>query len=264
MILACSGWIMEMILQVVQRHKIVNRGFLIGPYCPIYGFGGLFITLFLTQFKEHPILLFFMAVMVCGILEYLTSYFMEKIFHARWWDYSKKKFNLHGRICLGTVIPFGIMGIIVIYLVNPFVFAILSNVPENVLNMIAATLATLLLIDSIVSYRIISNVKKTTVKFNQEGVKDNTEEISTKVRETLRNQSFLNRRLVDAFPNLTAILKEQGEKIKRKTAEVKEEVANRASEVKEDISNRASEMKEGFVSKASEVKKEISKKIDKK
>lgn len=273
MIFACSGWIMEVTLGLIQKHKFTNRGFLIGPYCPIYGCGGILITLTLTQLKEHPVVLFTMALVVCGLLEYITSYVMEKIFHARWWDYSKNKFNINGRICLETIIPFGILGLIIIYIVNPFILGLLGKVPENVLNVIAIIIAVLFLADNIVSFKVISNVRATTKKYDKESTKDNTEEISAKVREVLRNKSFLNRRLIDAFPNFTAILKQQSEKIKKKTAEVREDVVNKANEAKEDLTNKVVELKEdftnrtvkmkdGIVSKATGMKKNISNKAE--
>jgi len=104
-IYAILGWIIETTLVSIEKKKFVNRGFLIGPYCPIYGFGGLAITILLKNYTKDPIVLFLMAVIICACLEYFTSYIMEKLFKARWWDYSKKKYNINGRICLETIIP---------------------------------------------------------------------------------------------------------------------------------------------------------------
>lgn len=119
-IYAVIGWCMEVVCKLIQYKKFVDRGFLIGPYCPIYGVGALLITFFLNKYVQDPVVLFVMAVVVCGILEYLTSYFMEKIYHARWWDYSSKKFNINGRICLSNLIAFGILGMFIMYISNPF------------------------------------------------------------------------------------------------------------------------------------------------
>ena len=94
------GWIIEVILCSIIEKKIVDRGFLIGPICPIYGCGAVIITLALSSYKDDWIVVFCMAVILAGALEYFTSYAMEKIFHARWWDYSNNKFNINGRICL--------------------------------------------------------------------------------------------------------------------------------------------------------------------
>lgn len=78
---------------------------MIGPYCPIYGWGALAITILLKRYIDDWIVLLFMSIITCGILEYATSYVMEKLFHARWWDYSRRKYNINGRVCLETLIP---------------------------------------------------------------------------------------------------------------------------------------------------------------
>ena len=112
------GWIVEVSAFLIQDHKFVNRGFFIGPVVPIYGTGGILITLLLTKYQSDPVTLFCMAVVVCSILEYFTSYVMEKLFKTRWWDYSNKKFNINGRICLTNLLFFGLMGLVMVYLVN--------------------------------------------------------------------------------------------------------------------------------------------------
>ena len=112
---------MEVVWNVFTDKKLVNRGFLIGPYCPIYGVGCLLLVFLLGRFKGQPVILFLMSIIVCSILEYSTSYIMEKLFKARWWDYSEYKFNLNGRICAATMIPFGILGVLVVYYLNPIV-----------------------------------------------------------------------------------------------------------------------------------------------
>ena len=256
-IIAICGWLMEVTLQLVQKHKFADRGFLIGPYCPIYGCGALLITLFLTKLEEYPLALFSVTILVCGVLEYFTSYIMEKIFHARWWDYSENRFNINGRVCLETIIPFGILGLALIYIVNPFIFDNLARIPESTLNIIAIIIAVIFAIDNLVSFKVISNVRSATKKFDEENPKDNTEEISQKVKEFLKNKSILNRRLVNAFPKLTATLKEHSEKIKQKTAEMKEELTNKANEMKEDFTERANVVKEEFNQRTGKMKKEI-------
>lgn len=258
-ILSIIGWVMEVTLQLVQKHKFSSRGFLIGPYCPIYGCGGVIITLTLSNLINHPIALFSTAILLCGILEYLTSYLMEKIFDARWWDYSNSKFNINGRVCLETIIPFGILGLVLIYIINPFVFGNLSKIPNNIVNIIAIIVAVLFTIDLIVSFVVISNVKKVTEKFDKENPKDSTDEISKKVREFLRGKSPLNRRLVEAFPELTAIIKERKEQIKQKTREIKGDIVNKANEMKEDITDKAGELKGEITKQANKVKEKIKK-----
>lgn len=100
------GWSIEVIGQLLEKHRFINRGFLVGPICPIYGWGCIAMILTLTKYKSDFFLLFAMAIVICSILEYFTSYFMEKLFHVRWWDYTRRKYNLNGRICAETMIPF--------------------------------------------------------------------------------------------------------------------------------------------------------------
>lgn len=213
---------MEDIVVLVKDKKLINRGFLIGPYCPIYGFGGVLMTLSLQNFKNNPIILFILGVIICSILEYITSLAMEKIFHARWWDYSQRKFNINGRICLRTMIPFGLLGLFIMYVSNPFFFDVIEKIPNVTLNIICITLLVIFFIDNIVSFNIISNVNITSKK-----IKDNTEEITEeiaedltrKVKDILEKKSILHRRLIHAFPEMKMKLKyriaESKEKLKK-------------------------------------------------
>jgi len=174
-----AGWIMECTLGVIEKHKFVNRGFLIGPYCPIYGIGVVGVSLLLSRFSGNIILLFILSTLICGSLEYFTSYIMEKIFKARWWDYSKNKFNINGRVCLETLIPFGILSVLVIKFVNPFIIGKIQSIPQEALNWIVISLFMIYIIDVCISFNIILKFKNLTKK-----EKDNTEEITKKVRET--------------------------------------------------------------------------------
>ena len=108
------GWIIEIINEIITEKRYVNRGFLVGPYCPIYGFGTIFMITLLTRYLDDFIVLFIMSVVICSLLEYFTSYIMEKMFKARWWDYSDKKFHINGRICLSNCIAFGVLGLLIV------------------------------------------------------------------------------------------------------------------------------------------------------
>lgn len=261
-IYAVAGWICEVTLQLIQKHKLADRGFLIGPYCPIYGCGAILITLCPTPFNEHPIGLFILAMVLCGSLEYATSFIMEKAFNARWWDYSNMRFNINGRICLETLVPFGIAGLLIIYVFNPFLISMIGLMGENVLNITSIVILVIFVADVIVSSKIIYNFKKTNKEVSQQESKDSTEIISEKVREILRNKSFLNRRLIEAFPDFTTILKEKGEELKRKTAEVKEELTNRANDVQKKINDKASNVQQKINNKASDVQRKINNRVN--
>ena len=189
---------MEVGCKLVELKKFINRGFLIGPYCPIYGWGCILIILLLNKYTDDPLVLFIMAIVICSILEYFTSYFMEKLFKARWWDYSRRKFNINGRICLETMIPFGLLGCLIMYFVNPFFVSIYSKIPSNILIIISSVLFTIFLIDNIISYTIMFKMKIPKIKIS----KDNTEEITEYVRSILAKRSFLYKRLMKAYPNM--------------------------------------------------------------
>src|SRR5574344_283707 len=109
LIYAICGWIIEVIAFKVENHKLVNRGFLFGTYCPITGIGCILCIFLLNKFKSYPLVVFLLGMILTSGLEYLTSYIMEKVFHARWWDYSKAKFNINGRVKLINSIAFGIL-----------------------------------------------------------------------------------------------------------------------------------------------------------
>ena len=189
---------MEVGCKLVELKKFINRGFLIGPYCPIYGWGCILIILLLNKYTDDPLVLFVMAILICSILEYFTSYFMEKLFKARWWDYSRRKFNINGRICLETMIPFGLLGCLIMYFVNPFFVSIYSKIPSNILIIISSVLFTIFLIDNIISYTIMFKMKIPKIKIS----KDSTEEITEYVRSILAKRSFLYKRLMKAYPNM--------------------------------------------------------------
>lgn len=150
---------------------------------------------------EDPLVLFVMSTIICSIIEYLTSYFMEKKYHARWWDYSNKKFNINGRICLETLIPFGILGVAIMYGTNPILFKLYNQIPQLVINILTVILFIGFIVDNIISSNIISSI-------NVEGnklIKDNTEEITEKIKQVLRQKSWLHRRLINAYPGLKDI-----------------------------------------------------------
>ena len=203
-IYAVAGWCVEEVFCSIIQKKIVDRGFLIGPVCPIYGFGGLAITLFLTKFNESPITVFCMGIILCAFLEYFTSYIMEKIFNARWWDYSDSKLNLNGRICINTLIPFGVFGLLVIYAFNPVIYKFIFWIGKGEINVLSIVLLVTLAIDCIISYTVVSGVTERAEILSKENPKDNTDEITAKVKEELK-ESYVGQRLLDAFPDFKTL-----------------------------------------------------------
>ena len=258
MIYAILGWCMEVTCKLIQYKRFINRGFLIGPYCPIYGYGAILITFLLKKYTNDPIALFFMAIIICGTLEYLTSYFMEKIFKARWWDYSQKKFNINGRVCLNTIITFGLLGLFIMYVSNPFFISKIEMLPQMWLSILFWALLAIYIVDNIVSGIVIRYVKKTEKIVGKD--LDNTEEITKKVKEVLQSKSALHRRLLNAYPSLETVkikIKAKKEKIKEKVEEQKEELASKVEEQKEELENKIENQKKEIENKAQKVIKKI-------
>lgn len=213
-----TGWIIEVIATYPDTKCFVNRGFLIGPYCPIYGNCAI-AMIFLLHNVTNPILLFVLSILICSVGEYVTSYAMEKIFHARWWDYSKNKFNLNGRICLVNSLAFGVLGFLLIKFVNPFVVELITKLSPIMINVLFYTMLTLFIIDNVISFKVIFKIKNMSIKYVH---LDNTKEITEKVKKIL-SDNILAKRVFKAFPNIKFRfnLKEKMKVLKDKAISIK-------------------------------------------
>lgn len=213
------GWISESTLVSLKSKKIVNRGFLIGPYCPIYGYGSLGMILYLTQYKDNVVTVFFLAVVICSILEYFTSYMMEILFKTRWWDYSDRKFNINGRVCLENALLFGLGGLFIIYVLQPFLNKFLLHLNRTFLLIVTIICLIIFLTDTIVSFNIVNRFKKTVKSIDLK--KDSTQDFSRMVRDVIsNNHRIFQNRLWSAFPNIdlnkiTELKKELKERLKK-------------------------------------------------
>ena len=198
------GWGMEVTLKFIQYHRFINRGFLIGPYCPIYGFGVVGVTILvgglLGRAGTYPET-FMAGFVIFGFLEYMTSLYMEKMFHARWWDYSNKPMNLHGRIWIGNLILFGLASVIIVKLIDPHYFNFIATIDPLIISVLAWIIIILMVSDYILSHILMNIVKKEID--NSTG--DNTEEISRQIHELLRNRSALHRRILQAYPDFKVL-----------------------------------------------------------
>ncbi len=130
-IYAFLGWCTEVSYAALQTGKFVNRGFLNGPVCPIYGFGVVIILACLTPLKQHFILLFLGAVVLTSLLELVTGFVLEKLFHQRWWDYSDDPFNIGGYICLKFSIAWGLACLFVVDILHPTIQWLIALVPRG-------------------------------------------------------------------------------------------------------------------------------------
>lgn len=198
LIYSVIGYLCEITsVSLINKKIVLSRGYLIGPIIPIFGFGGLIITIFLEKYSASPFITFIVGMFDCCLLEYLTSYFMEKIYGLRWWDYSDKRFNINGRICLETGVLFGIGSILIINFLNPLIFSLLNKIPNNLLIIIGIILLILVVFDFIISTKIIIELKIDTNKYlNRDATKELKEQIFTSIK------SFFYKRVVKAFPHM--------------------------------------------------------------
>lgn len=233
------GWILEVFVVGINAKKFVNRGFLIGPYCPIYGTGSVLMVLMLNKYKGDYLALFVLGATVCSILEYLTSYIMEKLFKARWWDYSNDKFNINGRICLRNAVAFGVLGTVLVEFVNPFIQSLILKLSMPIYYILCAVLFVIFVTDVSISFNVMNKVKT----FAFEARKDNTVEITMKVRQMLQERDFLTKRLLKAYPNLVSLVKSKKEEIVRKKEEAVTYVKEKVEEVKEEIETKVKSKK---------------------
>ena len=202
------GWIAETIYTSIKGKKIVNRGFLIGPYCPIYGCGSILMILYLTQYKDNVITVFLLSMFICCFLEYITSYLMEKIFKARWWDYSNMKYNLNGRICGENALLFGLGGIFIVYIANPFTNKIINLFSPKITIILSLIFLIIFMTDTISSFNIINKLKNNLNLIDTKT--DSTQELKGLVSAIINNNikankarlSFFQRRIIKAFPNI--------------------------------------------------------------
>jgi len=149
MIYAFLGWCTEVAFAVMKSGKFVNRGFLNGPYCPIYGFGVLLIILCLTPLQHNLPALFLGSCTITTLLEYLTGAALEKLFHTRWWDYSQMPFNIHGHVCLLFSVIWGLACTFIMRIIHPLIAAMYASLPPPAVIAIISVLGTVMLLDAV-------------------------------------------------------------------------------------------------------------------
>ncbi len=200
------GWVMESIFRSICERKIINTGFLRGPFCPIYGIGATIMFLFLEGFENKPILLFFISIIVLTIWEYVVGVFLETVFHTKYWDYSDHKINFQGRICLTNSICWGVLGLLFVKYIHPFVQELMAKIDTGLLNYILAILLVVFIGDTITTIIHVKNIKSTL---------ENIEKINREIKEKLKEVRKLKKEKEEKSTAAESI--QQGlEKLKKK------------------------------------------------
>ena len=223
------GWMMEVAVVAINGKKFVNRGFLNGPICPIYGFGVLLVLGLLTPIMNNVVLFFIWSIILTTALEFIVGFVLEKVFHQKWWDYSYKKFNLFGYISLDTSLAWGVLCVVLLYLIHPLFINLVSFIPYGIGVVFLSLAFTLIMIDLIFTLSTLFKVKRNMVlieKINHsieqisnvmgKGIADNAMAIAKitidnkqelerliNKRQIIVNQKVLGyKRLVKAYPQL--------------------------------------------------------------
>lgn len=228
------GWLTESIFCSIPEGKFINRGFLSGPFCPIYGVGGVLVIIILEPFENNLILLYIAGVVVTTLVEYITGFALEKIFHTKYWDYSDHKFNLQGRICLENSLLFGVMCLVGIHTVQPRLIRLVAMIPDNIMPVIDIVLMLYFIFDTALSVntmyqlngkldevqQIINEMKQKASVAKTETIENIQAKVSSlldedtaaylnglleKLENLEANSKMMQRRLLSAFPTMKSV-----------------------------------------------------------
>lgn len=234
------GWCIEVTLKYFEFHRFINRGFLTGPWLPIYGSGAALITVAvggLAPLERGYGTTFALSFVLCGVLEYMTSFVMEKRFHARWWDYSKKPMNLHGRVWIGNLVLFGLGGVLIIHVFDPILYRLFAKTPLTAREILALCLSAVFAADYVVSHFVLKLVK-TGVEGSEA---DSSEQISLEVRMLLHDRSVFYRRFADAYPEViykTERISARMDAIRAETEQLRREAEQRLESGRDQLAQR--------------------------
>lgn len=226
---AFLGWCLEVVYNSVNTGKFVNRGFLNGAVCPIYGVGAVLLILFLTPFSHHLGLLFLASVSIASLLELIGGYALEKIFHMRWWDYSQEPFNLGGFICLKFSLLWGLAGVCLIKMIQPIMAGLVTHLPLLPVIIIISLFYLIFITDLVVTIIAIVHLNRDLKQVNElsklirqgsDALAENlggfavdasekldvqkedvTDRITKEINGLFAHEKQIRKRLLKAFPN---------------------------------------------------------------
>lgn len=159
-IYAFLGWCVEVAFHAVTSGKFVNRGFLNGPVCPIYGFGMIVLIFSLEPLVDNFVLLFLGSFILTSVLEFITGFILEKVFRKKWWDYSDMPFNIKGYVCLSFSIAWGLGAVFILNVIHPTVYGVVSLLNNHIGQIMLVLLLTLLVFDFIITVTAILEIKR--------------------------------------------------------------------------------------------------------
>ena len=197
------GWVMESIVRTIAEKKIINTGFLYGPFCPIYGCGAIIMIVLLCNFADNWLVLFLASFVILTLWEYVVGVLLEKIFKTKYWDYSDQKFNFQGRICLTNSLCWGVLGVLFIYYIHPFIEMLIGYIDSFSLKVVVLAFILIFLIDFIVSVIKVKNIKTTLEK-----IESLNQQIKEKLQEMKKNEKLNKSDKLSKADNVQLIVEE--------------------------------------------------------
>lgn len=216
---SAAGWFVESLYRSIGEKRIINSGFLTGPMCPIYGTGALVMTVFLyNPFKDNMLAVFLLGMVLCDLVEYVTSVLMEILFHARWWDYTYEFLNIKGRICFKHTLYWGIASVAFVKLLHPKIDSIVQNFNIRTVRVLLIIIFAVFFLDVANSVRKALDIRKLQDKLSKilesvsaafSNVKTTLEDKKTSLQLSIENKSdrFYDTR-IEAFEELQEIIQE--------------------------------------------------------
>ena len=224
-IYAFIGWCVEVSFVAITRGKVVNRGFLNGPVCPIYGVGMVGILYALEPLKDNAIVLFIGGVVICSVLELFTGWILDKIFRMRWWDYSENRFNIGGYICLEFSIMWGLGSMIMVNMIHPMIYGVVSKIPLMVIYALLVIFAIAFIIDIIVTVKEIVGFKKSLGQL--EKIADGLKDIGDQLKDVVGNSAItVSEKTEEGKEKLAEATASSREKIAEATVNSREKIAS--------------------------------------
>lgn len=250
-IYAFLGWCMEVAFVAVTLGKVVNRGFLNGPVCPIYGCGMLGVLIVLLPVKQNILLLFLGGMMICSAVELFGGWILDKIFHMRWWDYSERPFNIGGYICLPFSIMWGFAVVFAVKFVHVPIMAVVEKIPYGVQIVIIIVFVIIFIIDMIVTLKNLIGIKKSLWQLDK--IAEELHDIGDQLKDVVGNSAIG-----------AADMAEQGkEKLDEATAQTREKFVTAMEEGKERIAS-ATEISREKIAELEKYRVQYIEKINKK
>lgn len=202
------GWIGEVTYAFAVVERFVNRGFLNGPFCPIYGFGALILVFFFKMHHESATRIFFISMAAAALVEYTTSYLLERLFNLKLWDYSYMTWQLNGRISLLTLILFGLSSIAIIKLIQPRLDSFLSSISTKKLTVFAGVFALYFAADFALTARALNQLDS--IAANLDSLNSIKSKVLHEVYIDSEEKLYLSRidsiqkRLIESFPEMSS------------------------------------------------------------